>query len=77
MSALARNEQRKLLAMVLNSVASSCVTVGILAPLAAFLYTPTWSVTISAVTLLVGFVVWLTASVVLHMLARRVLRLLE
>lgn len=70
----ARNEQRKLLATWLNTLAGATVTVGVLAPAAGILYgfnVPgpgrSFGALVAAVT------AWLGAGVFLHLLARSIL----
>jgi hypothetical protein len=75
---LVRNEQRKLLANALDRASTSCITVGVLAPVAALFYNiSSPGVRISNVTVLVGLGSWLGAAVILHLLARRTLGSLE
>jgi hypothetical protein len=71
----AQKEQTKLLASALNTAATSCFTVGIVTPIAGYIYNvgnlrtlidPWW--------LLLGGLVWLYIAVLLHLIARRVLR---
>ena len=69
-------EQTKLLANALDRASTSCLTVGVLAPLAAVLY----NLSGNAVTpwvFVIGTVIWLSAAVALHWFARRVLRGLD
>ncbi len=72
----ARNEQRKLLATLMNTVAGATVTVGVLAPAAGLLYG--LSVPVRS-TFQIGIVVsaWLVTASVLHLTARRILRGIE
>lgn len=71
MSAI-HNERVKLLALAFNTAATSCFTVGVLAPVAAAFYDfgPSHGAPRSVV---LGAVLWITASVVLHLAGRRVL----
>ena len=71
----AQKEQTKLLANVLNTAATSCFTVGVATPVAGYIYNvgnlrtvlePWW--------LFAGALAWLYVAVLLHLLARRVLR---
>ncbi len=70
---LVENEQTKLLAAALNTAATSYVTVGILAPMAAAYYS-FGSTHVALNTVIVGGMVWFTGAVMLHMAARHVLR---
>ena len=69
---LVSNEKTKLLAAALDRASTACVTVGILAPMAAVIYglpgnsSPVWA-------FILATVFWLFAAVVLHMVARNVL----
>jgi small-conductance mechanosensitive channel len=70
----ARNEQRKLLASWLNTLAGATVTVGVLAPAAGVLYG--FSVVgpdRSALSLAGAVLSWLASGVILHLVARSVL----
>lgn len=70
---LVENEQTKLLAAALNTAATSSVTVGILAPMAAAYYS--LGIThVALSTVIVGGTVWFTGAIMLHMAARHVLR---
>ena len=76
MNKTAANERTKLLAAALNTAGTSCITVGVLAPVAAAFLgvgnpAALWKV-------VVGCVCYLSAAVALHLLARRVLgRIIE
>lgn len=70
---LVENEQTKLLATALNTAATSFVTVGILAPIAAACYSVGITI-ISLRALMIGGLMWFTGAVLLHIGARRVLR---
>jgi hypothetical protein len=75
---LVRNEQRKLLANALDRASTSCITVGVLAPVAALFYNISLpGVRISNGTILVGLGSRLGAAVILRLLARRTLGSLE
>lgn len=75
MSDPVRTEQTKLLASALNTVATSCVTVGIATPPAGYIYNVSkFRTLVEPWVLLVGTVVWLSIAVSLHLGARRVLR---
>ena len=66
------NERVKLLALAFNTAATSAFTVGVLAPVAAAFYdlTPSRG---APRTVILGAFLWIGASVVLHLAARRVL----
>lgn len=66
------NERTKLLASALNSAATSCFTVGIIAPEAAAFYGAS-SPSVTAETIILGVVVWICAALALHLAARHVL----
>ncbi|MCJ2036663.1 hypothetical protein [Methylobacterium sp. J-068] len=69
------NEQTKLLATALNTAATSCFTVGIATPVAGYVYNVSnLQMTLSAWTLVLGVAGWLSAAIILHLLARRTLR---
>jgi uncharacterized membrane protein len=69
------NEQTKLLATALNTAATSCFTVGIATPVAGYVYNVSnLQVTLNPWTLALGVAGWLSAAVILHLLARRTLR---
>lgn len=76
MNKTAANERTKLLATALNTAGTSCVTVGVLAPVAAAFLgvggaAAPWKVAVCCVC-------YLSAAVALHLLARRVLgRIME
>jgi len=70
---LAKNEQTKLLAAALNTAATSFVTVGILAPMAAAYYS-FGSAHVALHTVILGGMVWFVGAAVQHMAARHVLR---
>ena len=69
---LIENERTKLLAGALDRASTACITVGLLAPVAAVLYGAT-----GALLAPVGFAVissaWFLMAVVLHLTARRIL----
>ena len=69
---LIHNERTKLLALAFNAAATSAFTVGVLAPVAAAFYDLGTSRPAPKAVILGAFL-WLGASVVLHMAARRVL----
>ncbi len=69
------NEQTKLLATALNTAAGSGFTVGIATPLGGYIYNVgNMQATLTLATLLFGLAGWLTAAVLLHSIARLVLR---
>ena len=70
---LIHNEQTKLLANALDRASTACLTVGVLAPIAAALYAASGVFTMSVIVI-AGPLVWIFAAVVLHMSARRILR---
>lgn len=73
---LIHNERTKLLALTLNTAATSAFTVGVLAPVAAAFYDLGASRQATRVVVLGAFL-WIGAAVVLHLAARRVLGWLE
>jgi hypothetical protein len=73
---LIHNERTKLLANALDRASTACVTVGVLAPVAAALYAPSGSV-VPIRALLLGAVAWIFAAAVLHMAARYILSRLK
>ena len=73
---LVHNERAKLLALAFNSAATSAFTVGVLAPVAAAFYESLSSPPAPKAVILGAFL-WIGASVVLHLAARRVLGWLE
>lgn len=70
-----RNEQTKLLAAALNTAATSCFTVGVATPIAGYLYNVSnLQASLPLGTLVAGGIAWLAAAVILHLIARRILR---
>ena len=69
---LIHNERTKLLSLALNTAATSAFTVGVLAPVAAAVYDLGASRQPPRAVILGAFL-WIGASVVLHLAARRVL----
>lgn len=71
---LIRNERTKLLANALDRASTACFTVGIATPVAGYIYNisslrenlPVW-------TMIGGGIGWISACVLLHLLARRTL----
>jgi hypothetical protein len=75
---LTRNEQIKLMANALDRASTACFTVGIVTPLAGFLYNVGGLRTlVGPLELAIGVIGWLMACVFLHGGARRILRGLE
>jgi hypothetical protein len=72
MTSLIDNERTKLLANALDRASTACLTVGVVAPLAAALYN-FGGVTIQPWVVVLGVVIWLSGAVVLHLTARSVL----
>jgi hypothetical protein len=70
---LVENEQTKLLAAALNTAATSSVTVGILAPIAAAYYN-LGNATVLPHTVIIGGFLWFLGAAVLHFAARQILR---
>ena len=69
---LIHNERTKLLALALNTAATSAFTVGVLAPVAASFYDLGTSRQPARVVILGAFL-WIGAAVMLHLAGRRVL----
>jgi hypothetical protein len=75
---LIHNEQTKLTAGAINTLSTAMITVGVLAPTAAYLYglssaaiyRPLWQ-------LLLSGLIWLLSGLVLHYAARTLLRRLK
>ncbi|WP_082494444.1 hypothetical protein [Methylobacterium sp. Leaf108] len=68
------NEQTKLLATALNTAATSCFTVGIATPIAGYVYNlGNLQTTLTPSILALGVLSWLSAAIVLHLIARHVL----
>jgi hypothetical protein len=68
------NEQVKLTAGFLNSIASGIVVTGGVAPLVAVYFGVTGPSQVSTVGLLVSEVAWIAWGIALHVTARRILR---
>lgn len=64
------NERAKLLANALDRASTVCVTVGILAPVAASLYGVGASLVPTLAQVVSGAVAWLMAAITLHIMAR-------
>ena len=73
---LVHNERTKLLALAFNTAATSAFTVGVLAPVAAAFH-DLGSSRQPPKAVILGACLWIGASVVLHLAARRVLGWLE
>ena len=69
---LIHNERTKLLALALNTAATSAFTVGVLAPVAASFYDLGTSRQ-SARVVIAGAFLWIGAAAMLHLAGRRVL----
>lgn len=69
---LIHNEQTKLLAGALDRASTACFTVGVAAPAAAAIYTR--STVLDILTFALAAAVWLTAAVVLRLIARSILK---
>ena len=70
------NETTKLVANALDRASTACLTVGVFAPIAAAIYTPTGTVP-ATLTFIIGAACWIFAAAVLHMSARHVLGRLQ
>ncbi|SOC94003.1 hypothetical protein SAMN05216358_4203 [Rhizobium sp. AN5] len=69
---LIHNERTKLLANSLDRASTACVVAGLIAPAASIANHSTGSPQLSISTA-IGTVIWLSAAVALHLLARRTL----
>ncbi|MFD2649008.1 hypothetical protein ACFSX5_14560 [Devosia albogilva] len=69
---LIENERTKLLANALDRASTACLTVGLLAPVAAVFY-GAGGTALETWTFALGGGIWLFAAVALHLVARRVL----
>ncbi|TPG41937.1 hypothetical protein EAH89_28230 [Roseomonas nepalensis] len=74
MNKAARNERTKLLANALDRASTACVTVGVLAPMAAVLYTGSQP---SPWLLGLGVLAWLVVARALHGMAAATLARIE
>ncbi|BDA83442.1 hypothetical protein Sa4125_09840 [Aureimonas sp. SA4125] len=70
---LVRNEQTKLTAQAFDRASTACLTVGVIAPVAATFYNVGNS-SVGLSTLVIGTSIWLGAAIALHWSARRLLR---
>lgn len=69
------NERTKLLATALNTAATSCFTVGIATPIAGYVYNlGNLQTILTPYVLALGVLGWLSAAVLLHLLARHILK---
>jgi hypothetical protein len=68
---LIHNERTKLLASAFDRASTACLTVGILAPGAAALYSAT---DLPAALLIIGGLIWLTPAIALHWIAQEILK---
>jgi len=73
MSDLIDNERTKLLANALDRASTACVTVGVIAPLAAALYNFA-GLQIQPWIIVGGVVFWIFSASVLHLSARAILK---
>lgn len=73
---LVHNEQTKLLANALDRASTACLTIGLLAPTAAAIYTTSPGFRIGS-TIIIGAVIWILVASMLHYAARRILRRLR
>ena len=72
---LNHNEQTKLLANALDRASTACFTVGIVTPLAGYLYDiGGLRSSVQPLLLVIGLLGWLAAAIILHLSARRILR---
>ena len=69
---LIENERTKLLANALDRASTACITVGVLAPVAAVLYGASGT-RLELWAFALGGAIWLSAAVALHWVARMVL----
>ena len=71
-------EQTKLLANAVDRASTTCVTVGIATPIAAYVYNVSnFRMFIELWVVLLGATGWLVVAVILHFIARRILRVLD
>lgn len=69
------NERTRLLAGALDRASTACFTVGVATPLAGYLYgVLTFSAATSGYWLVFTGASWFFATIVLHLIARRILR---
>jgi multisubunit Na+/H+ antiporter MnhG subunit len=67
------NARIQLLATLLNTMAGTCFTVGIAAPIAAVFFYSAAPAGLRLVSIVLGIVFWLAAAVMLHLAGRMVL----
>lgn len=70
---LVHNEQTKLMANALDRASTACLTVGFRAPSAAAIYTAPNAFPLGPVVI-IGTFAWISTAIVLHLMARRILR---
>lgn len=70
------NEQTKYIANAFDRASTSCLTVGVFAPIAAAIYAPTGSIGHAYPLVFVG-VCWLFAAGILHLSGKAILRRLR
>ncbi|PYE89580.1 hypothetical protein C7477_10388 [Phyllobacterium leguminum] len=73
---LIHNEQTKYIANTFDRASTSCITVGVFAPIAAALYAPT-NMAANLLPFVISAVCWLFTAGVLHLSGKRVLRRLS
>ena len=73
MNVLVANERTKLLANAVDRASTACVTIGVLAPVAGFVYNVPGT-QIGLFQLLLGAVLWIAVAAALHLLARFALK---
>jgi len=69
-------ERTKMPANALDRASTSCLTIGVLAPIAAALYGLSGN-PVGLPVLIIGSSVWLFAAIALHLVARKVLKGLD
>ena len=70
---LVHNERTKLLANAFDRASTACLSIGILAPIAAAIYSAPETFSLNAKVVL-GGIIWSLAALVIHMSARFALR---
>lgn len=72
------NERTKLLANALDRASTACFTVGIVTPLAGYIYDiGQFRTAVDPAIFGIGLFSWLLSMIILHLMARRVLRSLH
>ena len=71
---LIENERTKLMANAIDRASTACLTVGLLTPIAGYLYNLGGLRDGMNVWMLAGLIGWLLTALILHYLARRVLK---